>query len=216
MTSRGVALIATAVLLSVCLLGVQLASGGGDFVPQRTADPCKDRGRPVKNDLEGLAEAVVLTGIDDAACKLGVSRERLLLALPSRSDRVTLAREAGTDEAGLAQAIKDGLSTGVDRLDQSHQLPQWSAVLPSVADQLGIPQSLIGLIPDSLVDQLPPIADVLHLALDKIEVNAVLEDLDSGKSLEPTLRDALVQAAIAEVKGRIGAAVPGPLQGLLD
>ena len=95
MSSRGFALIAIALALSAGLLGVQLASGGADFVPQRAADPCLDRGRTGTDDLEGLAETVVLTGLDEAACKLGVSRERLLLAMLSKDDRAELARETG-------------------------------------------------------------------------------------------------------------------------
>lgn len=217
MTSRGLALIAVALVLSAGLLGVQLASGGADFVPQRPADPCQDRPRTTqdKDDLEGLAETIVLTGLDQTACKLGVSRERLLLALPSQKDRAELARETGTDERGLAQALKDGLRTGVDRLDKSGQLPKTSALLPSVADQLGISKTLVDAIPDSLVDNLLPTGDLLRRALDKIDMNTVLANLDDRQSLESTLRDALVQAAKDEIKERIKDALPGPLQGLL-
>jgi hypothetical protein len=215
MNPRGFALVAIALVLSAGLLGVQLASGGGDFVPQRPADPCEDRARTGRDDLEGLVETVVLTGLDEAACKLGVSRERLVLAVPSKKDRAELAREIGTDDRGLAQAIDDGLRTGVDRLEKAGQLPKTSALLPSVADQLGISQSLVDLIPDKLVDDLLPTADVLRWSLDKIDVNTVLADLDDRKSLETTLRDALVQGAIDEVTGRIKDALPGPLRGLL-
>lgn len=215
MSSRGLALIAVALLLSAGLLGVQLAGGGADFVAERPADPCQDRARTVKADLEGLAETVVLTGLDDAACKLGVPRERLLLALPSQADRAKLAQEAGTDERGLAQAIDDGLHSGVDRLEESGRLPTWSALLPSIADQLGISQSLVDLIPGSLVDRLPTTGDVLRRSLDNIDVNTVLADLDDRRSLEATLRDALIQGAIDAVRASIDDALPGPLQGLL-
>jgi hypothetical protein len=214
MSPRGFAIIAAALGLSAGLVGVQLASGGADFVPQRAADPCQDRGRTGKHDLEGLAETVVLTGLDEAACELGVTRERLLLALPSKEDRAELARETGTDDRGLARAIKDGMLTGVDRLEKTGELPKMSALLPSVADQLGIPQSLAGLIPDSLVDELLPTADVLRRSLDQIDVNTVLADLDDGESLEPTLRDALVQGAIEEAKEQIEDSLPRPLQDL--
>ena len=215
MSSRGLALIVVALLLSAGLLGVQLASGGADFVPERPADPCQDRARTVRADLEGLAETVVLTGLDEAACKLGVPRERLLLALPSQADRAKLAQEAGTDERGLAQAIDDGLHSGVDRLEKSGRLPTWSALLPSIADQLGISQSLVDLIPGSLVDRLPTTGDVLRRSLDNIDVNTVLADLDDRRSLEATLRDALIQGAIDAVRASIDDALPGPLQGLL-
>ncbi len=211
MNSRGFAIVAAALVLSGGLLGVQLASGGADFVPQRAADPCQDRVRTGRDDLEGLAETVVLTGLDEAACKLGISRERLLLALPSEEDRAELARETGTDERGLARAIKDGMSTGVDRLEKAGRLPNMSALLPSVADQLGIPKGLAGLIPDSLVDELLPTAGVLRRSLKRIDVNTVFADLDDGESLEPILRDALVQGAIDEAKAQIKDALPGPL-----
>lgn len=215
MSSRGLALIAVALVLSTGVLGVQLASGGAGFVPARTADPCQDRGRTGAEDLEGLAEAVVLTGLDEAACKLGVSRERLLLALPSPQERAELTRETGVGERGLAPAIEHGLRAGVDRLERADQLPPASALLPSVADELGIPRSALGLIPDGLVDDLLPTAAVLRRSLDKIDVNALLADLDDGASLEPTLRDALVQGAVDEAREQIRDELPGPLQGLL-
>ena len=214
MSSRGLALIATAIVLSAGLIGVQLASGGADFVPQRPADPCQDRGRPAPANLEGLAEAVVLTGIDEAACKLGVTRERLLLALPSKPDRAELARELGTDEQGLAQATKDGLLRGIDRLEKAGQLPKASALLPSVAEQLGISPGLAGLIPDNVVDNLVPTADLLRRSIEKTDVNAVLADLDDSKALEATLREALFKAAIEEAKARIAGQLPSSLQGL--
>jgi hypothetical protein len=216
MNPRGVALIAVALVLSAGLLGVQLASGGADFVPQRPADPCQDR-PPASHDednLEALAQTIVLTGVDEAACKLGVSRERLLLALPSQKDRAELARETGTDERGLAQALQDGLRTGIDRLDRTGQLPKTSALLPSLADQLGVSKTLVEALPDSLVDDLLPTDDVLRRAVDKIDMNTVLANLDDRQTLESTLREALVQAAIDEVKAKIKDALPGPFGGL--
>lgn len=215
MSARGLTLIAAALILSAALLAFQLVSGGADFVPARSADPCEDRDRAVKADLESVGEAVVLTGIDAAACELGVTRERLLLALPYPEERAALAREAGTDEAGLARAIHDGLRTGVDRLEDNDQLPTASALLPSIGDQLGIPQNLVDLVPDGVVDELVPTADVLRWAVDQIDVGAVLADLDDPDALEATLRDALVQGAVDEVRERIEEGLPGPLQGLL-
>jgi hypothetical protein len=47
-----------------------------------------------------------------------VTRERLLLAVLSEQDRAELARETGTDDRGLGQAISEGLRTGVDRLEK--------------------------------------------------------------------------------------------------
>jgi hypothetical protein len=217
MRARGLALIAVAVALSAGLLGIQLASGGADFVPQRAGDPCRDRGGgAIAPDFESVAEAVVLTGLDEAACALGVSRERLLLAVPSREDRAQLARELGTDERGIARAIRDGLRSGVDRLERGGRLPRSSALLPSVADELGISRTLVDLIPDGLVDDLLPTAGVLRRSLDRIDLDDVLANLDDQSSLESTLREALVRGALDEAKGRIRDALPAPLRGLLD
>lgn len=214
MSTRGFALIAVALALCGGLLWVQLARGGADFVPTPPADPCQDRGRTSTADLEGVAEIVVLTGLDEAACDLGVSRERLLLALPSQTDRAALAREAGTDEAGLALAIKDGMRAGVDRLERTGRLPSTSALLPSIADELGISQNLVDLVPDGVVDDLLPTGDVLRWSLDNIHVDAVLAGIDDGESLETILREQLVDGAIAQAREKIQGALPGPLQGL--
>ena len=133
----------------------------------------------------------------------------------SEDARAELARETGTDDRGPARAIEDGLRAGVDRLEKTGQLPKASALLPSVADQLGISERLLDLIPDSMVDDLLPTADVLRSSLDNIDVNAILAGLDDRKSLESMLRDALVQGAIDELKRSIKDGLPGPLRGLL-
>jgi hypothetical protein len=217
MSGRGLALIAVALVLSAGLLVVQLAGGGADFVPQRAADPCRDRGGPaIAPDFEAIGEAVVLAGLDEAACELGVSRERLLLAVPSRQDRAELARELGTDERGLATAIRDGLRTGVDRLERAGRLPRSSALLPAVADELGVSSGLIDLVPDGLVEDLLPTAGVLRRSIDRLDVDDVFANLDDQASLESTLRDAIVRGALDEAKARIREALPAPLRGLLD
>lgn len=216
MSARGLALIAVALVLSGGVLAFQLSRGGADFVPARSADPCQDRSRTaVKPDLESVAEAVVLSGLDAAACDLGVTRERLLLALPYPEERAQLAREAGTDEAGLARAIHDGLRGGVDRLERNDQLPPVSALLPEIGDELGIPQNLVDLVPDGVVDDVVPTADALRWAVDQIDVNEVLANLEDSVALEKILRDALVQGAIDDVRARIKDKLPGPLQGLV-
>ena len=125
MSSRGFALIAVALVLSAGLLGVQLASGGADFVPQRPADPCQDRGRTAHGRPRGPGgdgrphrprRGRLQAGRDPRTAPARAARPK--------QDRAELARETGTDERGLAQAIKDGLRTGVDRLEKAGQLPK--------------------------------------------------------------------------------------------
>src|SRR3954467_7699820 len=88
-----------AVLLVVAVLGVQVAAGGGDYVPRRPADPCAKRTvAPIQPHLEPVAERVVLLGLDRAACRLGISRERLVLRLAdtrSLDPRASAALQSG-------------------------------------------------------------------------------------------------------------------------
>src|SRR3954471_11944025 len=104
---RAFALPLIAVLLVVAVLGVQVAAGGGDYVPRRPADPCVRRAvPPLRARLEPVAERIVLLGLDSAACRLGISRERLVLALAD-------TRSLGPDTSA---ALKAGLRDAVDRL----------------------------------------------------------------------------------------------------
>src|SRR3954451_20918604 len=81
--SRTGALPVVAAVLVSGVLGVQIANGGGDFAPLKTAQPCATH-RPVTSvstGITGLGERLVLLGLDGAACRLGVTREALTLEL---------------------------------------------------------------------------------------------------------------------------------------
>ncbi|HEX5910306.1 MAG TPA: hypothetical protein VFY44_07415, partial [Thermoleophilaceae bacterium] len=77
MRGRALALPLAALVLAVALLGWYVAAGGADYAEvDGAADPCAARAsvdRPVAAELEALAERVVLVGLDETACKLGVS-----------------------------------------------------------------------------------------------------------------------------------------------
>ena len=58
---RRLALPLIAVLLVAAVLGVQVAAGGGRYVPRRPANPCAPRPiPPIQPQLEPLAEQIVL------------------------------------------------------------------------------------------------------------------------------------------------------------
>jgi hypothetical protein len=197
--------LAALVAVAVVLL-VQSASGGGDFVPRRPADPCAARALgPVPAALEPLAERVVLTGLDEAACDLGLSRERLVLALGVPDER------AGLD----AGAIKAGLVRAVDRLDATGDLPEVSELLPEaldLADLPGLVQDAVGALPDGIVDDLLPTGALLHRSVEQLDLAEVLDGLEDPARLESALRDAILAAA----KDEILAGLPAPLRDLLD
>src|ERR1700759_831799 len=118
---RRLALPLIAVLLVAAVLGVQVAAGGGNYVPRRPANPCTPRPvPPIPAQLAPLAEQIVLLGLDSAACRLGGPRERLVLDLA----------EPRTLNPRDSAALKAGLSDAVDRLDRQGRLPKVSRLLP--------------------------------------------------------------------------------------
>ena len=193
-------LVLLALALVFAVLGWQVSQGGGDFVPRASADPCRERpAPPIPAELEPLAERVVLVGLDEAACDLGVSRERLVLDLAER------------DERPDPQVLQDGLGRAVDRLE----FPPVSDLLPSVVDRAGLPgiaESAIDAVPDAVVDDLLPTEAVLRRAVDRLDVTAILDNLDDPASLEPLLRDAILEAAREEIV----AGLPEPIRSLID
>jgi hypothetical protein len=207
-----------ALVAALGLIGVQLAAGGADFAPAKPADPCRERPLgPRSDDLEPLAETVVLLGVQRAACTLGVTRERLVLALPSARDRLALARSRGRDERGLAAALTAGLDHAVDRLDRADRLPPASALLDAYAGELGLPgiaEEAVKRIPAGIVDGLLPTGAVLRRALRQIDMVAVLRDLDDPDALERTLRDRIKDAAVAEARARLIDKIPEPIRRL--
>ncbi len=194
---RGLGMPLIAVLLVVAVLGVQLAAGGGDYVPRRPANPCTPRPvPPIPAQLEPLAERVVLLGLDSAACRLGVSRERLVLAL---ADTRSLDPRAPA-------ALKAGLGDAVDRLDRERRLPKVSRLLPEALDQTGLPgidKTVIDALPDGLVDSALPTGALLRRTVDELDVDRLLRELDDPRRLESAVRSAILHAALRQILDRL-------------
>jgi hypothetical protein len=194
---RTLALPLIAVALVAAVLGVQVAAGGGDYVPRRPADPCSPRAiPPIPARLEPVAERVVLLGLDSAACRLGISRERLVLAL---ADSRSLDPDAPA-------ALKTGLRDAVDRLDREGRLPRVSQLLPEALDQSDLPgivKTVIGAIPDSAVDSALPTGPLLRRAVGELDVDQLIRELDDPQRLESAVRSAILQAARDQILDRL-------------
>jgi hypothetical protein len=194
---RALGLPLIAVLLVTAVLGVQVTAGGGDYVPRPPADPCAARAVPeIPARLEPLAERIVLLGLDSAACKLGVSRERLVLAL---ADTRSLDPRAPA-------ALKAGLRDAVDRLDREGRLPKVSQLLPEALDQSDLPglaKTLIGAIPDATVDSALPTGPLLRRAVDELDVERLINELDDPHQIDSAVRSAILQAARDQILDRL-------------
>lgn len=194
---RRLALPLIAVLLVAAVLGVQVAAGGGHYAPLRPANPCTPRPvPPIPARLEPLAERIVLLGLDSAACRLGISRERLVLAL---ADTRTLNPKTPA-------ALRAGLRDAVDRLDREGRLPKVSQLLPQALDQANLPgigKTIIGAIPDSLVDNLLPTGPLLRRTVDELDLDRLLHELHDPGQLNSALQSAILRAALGQILNRL-------------
>jgi hypothetical protein len=190
---RRLALPLIAVLLVAAVLGVQVAAGGGHYAPLRPANPCTPRPLPpIPAQLEPLTEQIVLLGLDNAACRLGISRERLVLALA----------ETRTVSPQTAAALKAGLGDAVDRLEREGRLPKVSQLLPQALNQSSLPglaKTLIEAVPSGVIDHLLPTGPLLHATIDELDITRLIQELRDPSQLNSALQSAILQAALRQI-----------------
>jgi uncharacterized protein YidB (DUF937 family) len=142
--------IAGAALAALALVVVYLALGGASFATAKVADPCVARDWREPEGLEEVAEQIVLSGLDGAACELGVTREQIVLAFAGRGSLSSLAREHGISEERLEELVRSGLVRAVDDAERA------GALDPGLADLL---RDLVARVPVGslldLLEQLP-------------------------------------------------------------
>lgn len=184
-------------VLVATVLGVQVAAGGGTYTPRRPANPCVQRPvPPIPPHLQPLAQEIVLLGLDRAACRLGVSRERLILGLAQT--RSVAPRTSA--------ALKAGMLDAVDRLAADHDLPRVSQLLPDALNQSSLPgivKTLIEAIPHGLVDSTLPTAPLLRRTVDELDIDRLLHQLNDPSQLQSTISSAVTQAALSQILGRL-------------
>jgi hypothetical protein len=138
----------------------------------------------------------VLIGLDSAACRLGISSARLVLALadPRSLDPRTSA------------ALKAGLRDAVDRLDREGRLPKVSQLLPDALDQAGLPgivKTIIEAIPAGVVDSALPTAPVLQRTIDQLDVARLVHELNNPSQLHSAVQSAILHAALGQILNRL-------------
>lgn len=194
---RLVGLPAVALALVGGVLGVQLVYGGGDFEPLRPADPCVSRTVTSQSEgIDGLTERLVLLGIDGAACRLEVSRERLTLELAKGGDPTDAEIEA----------LRGGLQAAVRRMEADETLPPISDLLDEAldnADLNGFLEAAIRSLPDSVVDAALKTDDVLSRAIDDLDLRRVLADVDDQQALNAQMEAAITQAVKDSLVDRV-------------
>lgn len=197
MSPRQAALPVLALLLVSSVLGIQLAHGGGSFEPAHTADPCAARTVTSQAPgIDGLVERLVLLGIDDAACRLQVSREALVLRL---------AEPASRSDAEV-EALHAGLLSAVRRMQDDGSLPPASSLVGEALDSIELNAFLkaaILALPDPVIDAALKTDDILTRTIDGLDLRDMLANLDDQSSLEQQIQEAVVPAVRDSVLARI-------------
>jgi hypothetical protein len=110
--------VAALVGAAIALLAVEVALGAIHHGRVELQNPCVERSAFRGGGLDGAVQQLALDGLDGAACRLGTSREELVLSLspgladkPVRWDPPTIAQAltAGFDRAVHQAADRGGL-----------------------------------------------------------------------------------------------------------
>ena len=121
--------VAVAVVASLALVGSYLALGGASYAPAKVADPCVARDLRSPKGFQEVAQQIVLSALDGVACKLGTSREEVVLAFEDRESLRRFAREHGLDNQELETLLRAGFVRAVDDAQRAGQLSDTAANL---------------------------------------------------------------------------------------
>jgi hypothetical protein len=115
----GLAVLLTLFAAALALIGVELGKGAAREVSPRIANPCRPRAPFPGGGLDATVQRIVLDGLDGAACRLGTSREKLVLSLgPGTGVRVDQA-----DRSEVEAAVRAGLERSVDEAASRGDIP---------------------------------------------------------------------------------------------
>jgi len=130
---------AVAIVVLVPLLVVaEFGNGARAFGTHTYVEPCNAPADPFPQGkgLDGTAQRITLSALDGAACKLGTSREELLLSMEPKSGFG--AKVHWTHDA-LDDAVRAGLKRAIDDADHRNTIPGFVATgLKFLADRAPI------------------------------------------------------------------------------
>jgi len=120
--TRAVAFLLALLLAAAALVGVELGKGAARSVSPPIAKPCQTRPSFPGSGLDAITQRILLDGLDDAACRLGTTREELVLSFRSGTG-IRLRQDRSTVEA----AVRAGLVRSVDRAERRGDVPGFLA-----------------------------------------------------------------------------------------
>ena len=121
--ARGSAILVALLVAALVLVGVELAKGAARSVSPPLAKPCRSRPAFPGTGLDAIIQRILLDGLDGAACRLGTTREELVLSLrPSTGVRLRHA-----DRATVEAAIRAGVLRSLDEAERRGEVPGFLA-----------------------------------------------------------------------------------------
>ena len=113
-----------AILIGLALPSASYASGGNNVGRSTLEDPCTAGADPFPSEgLDAMLQRMVLSGLNGAACELGVGREELVLSLEPSSGVDTVDWNGDTVE----EALRSGVRRAIDDADERDTLPGFAA-----------------------------------------------------------------------------------------
>lgn len=203
MNSRALLLPGVAMALVAGVLGIQTANGGGDFVPVQPADPCVPRTVTAASTtaIDTLGEILVLYGLDGAACRLGVSRESLVLNLGLSTDF----------PEPLVEALRGGLLDAVERMKNENLLPAASDLTDEALAESklnGFVKGLIRAMPDGVINVSLKTDDVLRRAVTDLDLRTLLGEIRNPDEVQRLISEGITKAVKDSLRGRLRDLVP--------
>ncbi|MGN6797689.1 MAG: hypothetical protein ACTHKS_06030 [Gaiellaceae bacterium] len=109
---------------ALVLIGVEIAAARNHH-PVAIANPCAQRSLPDLSGFDGAVQQIVLAGLDGAACRLGTSREALVLSIAGSS----AGGGPRLDRHRVTVAVRAGLVASLHEADRRGAVPSFAVPL---------------------------------------------------------------------------------------
>ncbi|MFD0741698.1 MFS transporter [Phytohabitans flavus] len=124
------AILAVLVLAGPALVGAEAAAGARDYGRYQETDPCAAPADPYPGEgVDALVQRVAYGALHGAACELGLSRERFLLALAGQPGFADVEWDLETVE----RTVRAAANKALDDIEQRGDLPGWTISLVRAA-----------------------------------------------------------------------------------
>jgi hypothetical protein len=121
--TRGAAILLALLVAAFALIGVELGKGAARSVSPPLAKPCRPRPAFPGSGLDAIVQRILLKGLDTAACRLGTTREKLVLSLRPG----TGVRLRNADRSTVEAAIRAGVTRSLGEAERRGDVPGFLA-----------------------------------------------------------------------------------------